>query len=108
MHWTQIAANYWVSPQINEQEVAMAANEGFEVIVCNRPDNESADQINSDIIQAATEKAGMKYVFLPMVGANFTKDYIDAVKQLHADGKKVLAYCRSGNRSTILFNSAIN
>ncbi|MEJ2041881.1 MAG: TIGR01244 family sulfur transferase [Reinekea sp.] len=108
MHWTQIATNYWVSPQIDEQEVAMAANEGFEVIVCNRPDNEAPDQINSDIIQAATEKAGMKYVFLPMVGANFTQDYIDVVKQLHTDEKKVLAYCRSGNRSSILFNAAIS
>ena len=107
MNWTQIAENYWVSPQITEQDVAQAAAEGFEVIVCNRPDNESADQTSSSAIQAATEQAGLKYLFLPMNGPAYTEDYLAAIQQLNKEGKKVLAYCRSGNRCAILFNAAI-
>lgn len=106
MNWTQIAENYWVSPQISEQDVETLVNEGFDVIMCNRPDHESADQTDSAVIQAATEAKGLEFLFLPMNGPNFTDEYIQKVQQLNAENKKVFAYCRSGNRSAILFNAA--
>ena len=106
MNWTQIAENYWVSPQIDESQVAQASEQGFQVIVCNRPDGESSDQIPSDTIASAAQEKGLEFVYLPMNGPNFTEDYVTTVKQLNADGKKVLAYCRSGNRSSILYNAA--
>ena len=106
MNWTQIADNYWVSPQLETADVAAAAEAGIEVIVCNRPDNEGPDQINSAEIAAMAEQNGLTFIYLPMQGPNFTPEYVEQVKQLNADSKKVLAYCRSGNRSSILFNAA--
>lgn len=107
MTWTQIAENYWVSPQIEQQQIATLKEEGFEVIVCNRPDGEAVDQVSSSDIKKAAEAAGLEFVYLPMQGANFTPEYLAKVQQLNKDGKKVMAYCRSGNRSSILFNASL-
>jgi uncharacterized protein (TIGR01244 family) len=106
MNWTQIADNYWVSPQLESADVTAASEAGIEVIVCNRPDNEGPDQINSNEIAALAEQNGLTFIYLPMQGPNFTPEYVEQVKQLNTDGKKVLAYCRSGNRSSILFSAA--
>lgn len=107
MNWTQIAESYWVSPQLSIEEVKQAAENGIEVIVCNRPDGESADQIASADIKAAAEANGLAFIYLPMQGPSFTEDYLVQVKGLVEENKKVLAYCRSGNRSNILYNAAI-
>ncbi len=107
MNWTQIADNYWVSPQIDEQQVVEAAKQGYNVIVCNRPDGESDDQIPSHTIATAAKENGLEFIYLPMQGPNFTPDYVQQIQTLNTENKKVLAYCRSGNRSSILFNAAI-
>lgn len=108
MNWTQIAENYWVAPQLNADDIANAANQGIEVIMCNRPDGEEAGQPSAEEMKQLAGEAGLEFVFLPMQGPNFTEDYVATVKQLNADGRRVLAYCRSGNRSSILYNAATN
>lgn len=108
MNWTQIAENYWVAPQLSADDVKQAAEQGFEVIMCNRPDGEEPGQPTSAEMEKMVEAAGLSFVFLPMQGPNFTEDYVSQVKELNAGQKKVLAYCRSGNRSSILFNAAVN
>jgi uncharacterized protein (TIGR01244 family) len=107
MNWTQIAESYWVSPQLSLEDVKQAAESGMDVIVCNRPDGESADQITSADIKAAAEANGLNFVYLPMQGPNFAPEYLTEVKTLVTENKKVLAYCRSGNRSNILYNAAM-
>jgi len=106
MNWTQISDNYWVSPQIDEAQVTQAKEFGIEAIVCNRPDNEGPDQISSELIEAACNQNRLDFIYLPMQGPNFTPEYVAKVKQLVDENKKVLAYCRSGNRSSILFKAA--
>lgn len=103
---TQIAENYFVSAQITENDVQVAKDEGFDVIVCNRPDNEEPGQTNHEAIQAACNVAGLTFEFMPMQGPNFTPEYVESVKSLIASNKKVLGYCRTGNRSSILYNAA--
>lgn len=108
MNITQIADHYFVSPQISIEEVAAAKAQGFQTIVCNRPDNEEPNQVNSDKVAAACAEHGLDFVFLPMQGPAFGPEYLPQVQALVNDKKKVLAYCRSGNRSSILFNAAMN
>lgn len=108
MNWTQIAEHYWVSPQISEADIEAAAEQGIEVIMCNRPDGEEMGQPVSSDIRAMVEAKNMRFEFLPMAGPSFPMDYIDTVKDLNSAATKTLAYCRSGNRSGILFNAAVN
>ena len=92
------------SPQITVEDVAIAKAQGVSLIVNNRPEGESADQTPGDAIEAAARAAGMEYLAIPITHAGFSLPQVDALVQAlgEADGK-VLAYCRSGTRSTLLW-----
>jgi sulfide:quinone oxidoreductase len=93
-----------VSPQITADDIAEAAAEGFKAIVCNRPDNESGDQVAYGEIEAAAKAAGLEIAWQPVAsGAVSAADgarFGEIVSDLPGP---VLAYCRSGTRCTILW-----
>jgi uncharacterized protein (TIGR01244 family) len=93
-----------VAPQIDVQAVAAARDEGVTLIINNRPEGESDDQIPGATIEAAARAAGMDYVAIPVTHSGFSQPQVDAMAAAldGADGK-VLAYCRSGTRSTLLW-----
>lgn len=94
-----------VSPQITVADVATAKALGVGLIVNNRPEGESADQTPGDAIAAAAHDAGIAYVAIPVTHAGFSLNQVTALEAaLHAAGDApVLAYCRSGTRSTLLW-----
>lgn len=106
MQLTQLDNTYWVGPQITVEDVRDAKAQGFEVIVCNRPDGEAADQPSAAEIRKACEEAGIRFVELPMRGPNYTSEMLDTLNALLEENDKVLGYCRTGNRSTILYRAA--
>ncbi|HET8904748.1 MAG TPA: TIGR01244 family sulfur transferase [Saccharospirillum sp.] len=105
MNVTQLSPTFWVSPQITPDDVTEAKQQGVSVIVCNRPDGESADQTPAAEIRRACEAAGIKFVELPMNGPNYSPEQVSTLKSMIDDGSNILAYCRSGNRSSILYNA---
>ena len=92
------------SPQITLDDVAEAAAQGVRLIVNNRPEGESDDQTAGDAIAAAADAAGIAYVAIPVTHAGFSEAQVRAMADAlaGADGP-VLAYCRSGTRSTLLW-----
>ena len=93
-----------VSPQIGLAEVAEAARAGFGLIINNRPEDESEDQTPGAEIAAAAEAAGLGYVTIPVTHAGFSEAQVTAMAQALASTEApVLAYCRSGTRSTLLW-----
>ncbi|MDG2523374.1 TIGR01244 family sulfur transferase [Caulobacter segnis] len=90
-----------VSPQITPADVAAAADEGFALIVNNRPDGEEPTQPDGAEIAAAAEEAGLAYIYIPVRGMP-TPEQVDAVREAvdEAHGK-VLLFCRSGTRSIV-------
>ena len=105
MNLTQLDSNYWVSPQITVEDVAEAKNQGFDTLVCNRPDGESGDQTPAADIARAAADQGIKFVELPMRGPNYTQEQVDSLASLLENRQKVLGYCRTGNRSSILYRA---
>lgn len=93
-----------VSPQISVEDVGVAASLGFKTIVCNRPDNESDDQINAAEIKQAAENNGLAFEHLPVVSGNITDGDVSAFAELMGKVQgPVLAYCRTGTRSCTLW-----
>lgn len=93
-----------VSPQITLEDVAEAAAMGVKLIVNNRPEGESDDQVPGPEIEAAARAAGMDYVAIPVTHAGFSEPQVVAMaKALDGADGPVLAYCRSGTRSTLLW-----
>lgn len=95
----------FVSPQISVDTVAAAAEQGVSLIVNNRPEGEAPDQTPGETIEAAARAAGMTYAAIPVTHAGFAPWQLDALDEaLERNGEgKVLLYCRSGTRSTLLW-----
>ncbi len=95
-----------VSPQISLDDIATAKTEGVTLIVNNRPDGEDPGAPQSAEIEAAAKAAGLKYIAIPITHSGFSGPQIDAMIAALAADDKVLAYCRSGTRSTLLWSLA--
>jgi len=97
-----------VAPQLTPEAMAEAAAAGFKSVVNNRPDFEHGpDQPTSAAIQAAAEAAGLEYRHLPVAGGYQSPEEIAAFAELLAElPRPLLAFCRSGARSTRLFLQA--
>lgn len=94
----------FASPQIGLDDVAAAKAQGIALIVNNRPEDESEDQVPGPQIEAAAKAAGLGYVAIPVTHAGFSEAQVEAMAEaLAASPGPVLAYCRSGTRSTLLW-----
>lgn len=103
----QLSDRVFASPQIGLEEVAEAARMGIGLIVNNRPEGESDDQVPGSEIESAARAAGLDYVAIPVTHAGFSEGQMKAMAAaLASTDKPVLAYCRSGTRSTLLWSLA--
>ncbi len=102
---TPLAANVYVAGQIGEGDVDRIRQLGVQVLVCNRPDGE-ADQIPSTRMAELARAAGMEFVYLPMSNPDDTAAQAPVFKDILDKGGKVLAYCRTGRRSSALWQVA--
>jgi uncharacterized protein (TIGR01244 family) len=93
-----------VAPQIGVADVAEAARQGFTFIVNNRPDGEEPSEPQGDEIAAAAQALGIGYVAIPVTHAGFSLPQVESMlAAISAPDAKILAYCRSGTRSTLLW-----
>ena len=94
----------FVAPQIDVDAVAAARAAGVTLIINNRPEDESPDQTPGAEIEAAARAAGLDYVAIPVGHAGFSQPQVDAMAAALGNAQgKILAYCRSGTRSTLLW-----
>jgi uncharacterized protein (TIGR01244 family) len=93
-----------VAAQIEPADVATLAVKGFRGIINNRPDGEEADQPSSAMLAAAATQAGLDYRYIPVVTGQLQQAHVQAftsaLTDMHAP---VLAFCRTGTRSSILW-----
>lgn len=92
------------SPQIGLADVRTASEMGVSLIVNNRPEGEAPDQTPGAEIEAAARAAGIDYRAIPITHAGFSEVQVEAMAEaLREAAGPVLAYCRSGTRSTLLW-----
>jgi uncharacterized protein (TIGR01244 family) len=96
---------FLAAPQISVADIAEAKAQGVTMIVNNRPDGEEPGAPQSAEIEAAAKAAGISYTAIAVTHAGYSHPQIDAMIAAFAaaNGGKILAYCRSGTRSTMLW-----
>ena len=104
MDLRHITDRYSVAPQLAPADMAALAQAGFSTVICNRPDGENPPPLQAAAMQAAAEAAGLDFVFNPIIGGQMTMDNVEEQRDAidAADGP-VIAYCASGNRSTLVW-----
>lgn len=99
-----LTADYSVAPQISIEDVVAAKAAGFAMIVNNRPDGEDLAAPQGDAIAHAAAAEGLAYAAIPIGHAGFSHTQLDAIDAVLSGATgPVLAYCRSGTRSTHLW-----
>jgi uncharacterized protein (TIGR01244 family) len=90
------------------EDLASVAAMGFQSVINNRPDGEGGpDQPTSAQMAQAAQAAGLTYAYLPVVAGMITADQARSFAQwLGQQPGPVLAFCRSGARSTQLRDMA--
>jgi uncharacterized protein (TIGR01244 family) len=103
-----VAPDVCVAPQLTPEAMAEAARAGFRSVINNRPDFEHGPQQPTNAaIEAAARAAGLEYRFLPVDGGYQSPEEIAAFARLLKElPRPILAFCRSGARSTRLFVAA--
>ncbi len=100
----KIDASISVAPQISVEDVEAAAAQGFRMVINNRPEQEEPGQTSGDEIREAARAAGLAYVAIPITHGGFSLNQVEAMRDALAKaGGPVLAYCRSGTRSTFVW-----
>ena len=92
-----------VAGQIRPDDMEALKAGGIGMIVNNRPDDEEAGQPSSAEMEAAARAAGIDYCYIP-IASGFSARQVEAMGEAlgNAEGQ-VLAFCRSGTRSTFLW-----
>ena len=102
----EVTKNYFVSPQILASDVKLLKEQGFETIVCNRPDNEEPNQPDFESINKECSRLGLKFYNYPLSPGDLNIERVLETKGLLEEGNKILAYCRTGTRCITLWACA--
>jgi uncharacterized protein (TIGR01244 family) len=94
------------APQIDPKDMAAIAAQGFSTVVNNRPDGEGGpDQPSSEAMAQAAQAAGLDYHYVPVISGQITPEQVASFAAIVAASRgPVLAFCRSGARSTTIWH----
>ena len=102
----EVTKHYFVSPQIESTDVKSLKDQGFESIVCNRPDGEEPNQPDFKSIEKECLKSGIKFYNYPLSPGDLNLERVLETKAIIEEDKKTLAYCRTGTRCITLWACA--
>ncbi len=103
-----VTPDFAVAPQMNVHDIKKAAEEGYTLIINNRPDGEAGpDQPTSAALALAAKEAGIEYLHIPFRSGHITETAFAQTKTafLEHDGK-ALSFCRSGTRAITIWAMA--
>ena len=96
-----------VAGQITAADIATLAVDGYATVICNRPDGEEYGQPPASDIAAACEEHGIVFHLIPIDRSGLTQTMVDEFREAVADSDgPVLAYCRSGQRSSVIWQAS--
>ncbi len=102
---TYITPLFAVAGQLDAKDFAQLAAMGIKSVINNRPDGESGVLVGSDEAAECAKRAGLNYRYAPVTNhAVLDRGAVDDSEEaLRALPGPILAYCRTGNRSSILW-----
>lgn len=97
--------NLYIAPQLSESDISKAAELGIQTVICNRPDGEEENQPSFNTICQWLDTSGIRHhihqpVTAPTINTEDAATFDSLCQQYPAP---VLAYCRTGTRSALLW-----
>ena len=103
----QIAADCFVAGQIAVEDLEGLQRLGIQTIINNRPDHEAPNQPTHAELQSRAQSLGLAIHHLPLIAGTAPEAQLLAnfKATFEAANKPVLAFCRSGTRSSFIYAS---
>lgn len=102
-----LTETFAVAPQIALDDLDDLKAQGYRTIVCNRPDGEVPEDLSASKVEEACRERGLDFVLNPLSHGALTIEHIERQRDAARSAAPVLAYCASGNRSSILWGLAM-
>jgi sulfide:quinone oxidoreductase len=100
----QLTEQLSVAAQIDVADIAALAAQGFRSVINNRPDGEVDGQPTGAVLEVAARQAGLDYRHIPVVSGQLQDVQVQAfAAALEELPGPMLAFCRTGTRSTTLW-----
>ena len=104
MNLRKVSDNYAIAEQIHEDHLPGLAGDGYTDVVCNRPDHEDPGQPSFAELSAAAERHGLSFHHIPIDASGIHGEHEQQLSEVLAAAEgKVLAFCKSGMRSLMLY-----
>jgi uncharacterized protein (TIGR01244 family) len=93
-----------VSGRLDGSDIEALARAGVRTIINNRPDGEDQGQLPAAEARRVAENHGLTYHHIPITGATLSRTDVDAFGAVLRNAPApIVAHCRSGTRSTLLW-----
>ena len=93
-----------VTGRLDRADIEALAQSGVHTIINNRPDGEDPGQLAAAEARRLAETLGVAYHHIPVTAATLSRDDVEAfAATLKGAAAPVVAHCRSGTRSTLLW-----
>jgi uncharacterized protein (TIGR01244 family) len=102
-----LAEDFAVAPQLTPEQLKALAAQGFRSVVNNRLEQEPGQPPEGDLAAAAAD-SNLHYERLPVNPGNITiADVARFAELIERLPRPILAFCRSGSRSSILYRAVV-
>lgn len=100
-----LAPGLSVAGQLDRADIDALGRAGVRTIINNRPDGEDPGQSSAAEARKLAEAQGIAYHYIPITAASLSRADVDAFAAAldAAAPQPVVAHCRSGTRSTLLW-----
>jgi uncharacterized protein (TIGR01244 family) len=93
-----------VTGRLDGSDIETLARTGVRTIINNRPDGEDQGQLPAAEARRIAEAHGLAYHHIPITAATLSRADVDAFASALRDAPgPIVAHCRSGTRSTLLW-----
>src|SRR6266853_5911737 len=99
-----LGPGFSVAGRLDRSDIEALAEAGVRTIVNNRPDGEDPGQLPAAEARQIAESHGIAYHHIPVTAASLSRADVDAFAGVLATAPTpIVAHCRSGTRSTLLW-----
>ena len=103
-HLVSLGPGLSVAGRLDRPDIEALAHAGVRTIVNNRPDGEDQGQLSAAEARRLAEALGIAYHHIPITAATLSRKDVEAFAATLRDAPApVVAHCRSGTRSTLLW-----
>lgn len=102
-----LSENLTVSGQLDSKTFQLLLKQGFKSVIVNRPDQEMGNNVSVSQLRNIAEQSHVSVIYQPIENGKITQtDIIEFSKYYNELPKPILMICKSGQRSSELFNEA--